>query len=123
MEKLAKFTDVTFTLVCGGKKDLKSQEVILRNRPDIVICTPGRFLDHLRNSQSVSIEALDVLVLDEVDRLLELGFQDDLEELLKYCPKKRQTLLFSATMTPKVEDLAKLSLMRPIRYVQVRKSF
>ena len=56
-----------------------------------------------------------MLVLDEVDRLLELGFQEDLEELLKYCPKKRQTLLFSATMTPKVEDLAKLSLMRPIR--------
>ena len=115
LEKLAKFTDVTFTLVCGGKKDTRSQEVVLRNRPDIVICTPGRFLDHLRNSQSVTVDSLDVLVLDEVDRLLELGFQDDLEELLKYCPKRRQTLLFSATMTPKVEDLAKLSLMRPIR--------
>ena len=75
---------------------------MLRNRPDIVICTPGRFLDHLRNSQSVDIEALDVLVLDEVDRLLELGFQEDIEELLRYCPMKRQTLLFSATMTPKV---------------------
>ena len=147
LEKLSRHTDVTFALICGGKKDTRSQEVTLRNRPDIVICTPGRFLDHLRNSQSVSVDSLDVLVLDEVDRLLELGFQEDLEELLKYCPRKRQTLLFSATMTPKVcisfviarcvtaqylnfciwkynfvhisfykvEDLAKLSLMRPIR--------
>lgn len=56
-----------------------------------------------------------MLVLDEVDRLLELGFQDELEELLRYCPAGRQTMLFSATMTAKVEDLAKLSLRRPVR--------
>jgi ATP-dependent RNA helicase DDX27 len=115
LEKLSKFTDVTFALICGGKKDVKSQEVTLRNRPDIVICTPGRILDHLRNSQSVTVESLDVLVLDEADRLLELGFQDDLEELLRYIPRKRQTMLFSATMTPRVEDLVKLSLSRPVR--------
>ncbi len=52
---------------------------------------------------------------DEVDRLLELGFQDEVEELVRFCPTNRQTLLFSATMTPRVEDLAKLSLKKPVR--------
>ena len=66
--KLSQFTNVTCCLVCGGKKVVIIQESTLRNRPDVVICTPGRIIDHLRNSQSVTIEDLDVLVLDEVDR-------------------------------------------------------
>jgi ATP-dependent RNA helicase DDX27 len=115
LHKLARFTDITSCLISGGKKDIKSQEAMLRQGPDIVICTPGRFIDHLRNSAGISVEEVDVLVLDEVDRLLDLGFQEEVEELLKYCPVNRQTLIFSATMTPKVEDLAKLSLRRPVR--------
>eukprot|EP01038_Epipyxis_sp_PR26KG_P014983 gene14983-20156_t len=115
LEKLSQYTDITYCLISGGKKDVKSQEVTLRNRPDIVICTPGRMLDHLRNSQSITIDELDVLVLDEVDRLLDMGFQVEVEELIKHCPQNRQTLLFSATMTPKIEDLIKLSLRKPIR--------
>ena len=115
LQKLAQFTDITCCLICGGKKDVKSQEVTLRNRPDVIVCTPGRIIDHLRNSQSVSLDDWDVLVLDEVDRLLDLGFQEELEELVRHCPTARQTLLFSATMTPKVEDLAKLSLKKPVR--------
>lgn len=91
--KLSMFTDVTSTLVCGGKKDVKSQEAALRQRPDVVVGTPGRVIDHLRNSPSVSLDELDVLVLDEVDRLLELGFQAELEELLRFCPQNRQTLV------------------------------
>ncbi|RYH23051.1 DEAD/DEAH box helicase [archaeon] len=113
--KLAQFTDVTCCLIVGGKRDVRVQEVTLRQRPDVIICTPGRMLDHLRNSQSVSLDDLDVLVLDEVDRLLDLGFQQEVEELVKHCPLSRQTLLFSATMTPRVEDLVKLSLKRPVR--------
>ena len=66
--KLSQFTDVTSVLVCGGKKDLRSQEAELRNRPDVIICTPGRIIDHLRNSKSIAIDNLDVLVLDEADR-------------------------------------------------------
>mmetsp|Transcript_21014 Transcript_21014/g.46679 ORF Transcript_21014/g.46679 Transcript_21014/m.46679 type:complete len:875 (+) Transcript_21014:83-2707(+) len=115
LEKLAQFTDVTSVLICGGKKDVRSQEVTLRSRPDIVICTPGRMLDHLRNSRSVSLDDLDVLVLDEADRLLEMGFQEEVEELVRYCPVARQTMLFSATMTSTVENLVKMSLKRPVR--------
>jgi ATP-dependent RNA helicase DDX27 len=66
LQKLSQHTDVTCTLICGGKKDVKSQEATLRLRPDVVVCTPGRFIDHLRNSHSVNIDDLDVLVLDEV---------------------------------------------------------
>mmetsp|Transcript_19229 Transcript_19229/g.27521 ORF Transcript_19229/g.27521 Transcript_19229/m.27521 type:complete len:857 (+) Transcript_19229:1298-3868(+) len=113
--KLAQFTDITSCLVCGGKKDVKAQEAELRNRPDVVVCTPGRILDHLRNSHSVTLDDLDVLVLDEVDKLLDMGFQEEVEQLVRHCPLNRQTMLFSATMTPKVEDLARLSLKRPIR--------
>ena len=114
---LAQFTDITCSLITGGKKDVKSQEALLRNRPDVVVCTPGRMIDHLRNSFSVSLSDLDVLVLDEVDRLLDLGFREELEEIVKYCPasSSRQTLLFSATMTTGVNDLVKLSLQRPVR--------
>ena len=115
LQKLATFTDVTAALVCGGKRDLKVQETALRSCPDVVVGTPGRVLDHLRNSHLVSVDLLDVLVLDEADRLLELGFQQEIEELLRYCPASRQTLLFSATMTSRVEDLAKLSLRHPVR--------
>lgn len=115
LQKLARFTSVTCCLVSGGKKDLKSQAVMLRQRPDVVVGTPGRIIDHLRNSASVTVDELDVLVLDEVDRLLDLGFQEEIEELVRHCPESRQTLLFSATMTTKVEDLVRLSLRRPVR--------
>ncbi|CAM9131810.1 unnamed protein product, partial [Ectocarpus fasciculatus] len=114
-KRLSQFTDITCCLICGGKRDVRSQEVVLRQRPDVVICTPGRIIDHLRNSQSVSIEDLDVLILDEVDRLLDLGFREEVEEVVRYCPPTRQTMLFSATMTAGVEELSKLSLRRPVR--------
>ena len=114
LQKMSHFTDITSALICGGKKDVKSQAVTLRYRPDVVICTPGRIIDHLRNSVNVTLEELDVLVLDEVDRLLDLGFEAEVEELVRHCPSQRQTLLFSATMTAKVNALAKLSLRKPV---------
>ena len=70
--KLSQYTNITCCQISGGKKDIKTQESTLRNRPDVVICTPGRIIDHLRNSQSVTIEDLDVLVLDEVDRYYDI---------------------------------------------------
>jgi len=94
---------------------LKSQEAELRTFPDIVIATPGRLIDHLRNSVAFSLDTLDVLVLDEADRMLEDGFADELSEIIKSCPQSRQTMLFSATMTDSVDELIKMSLDKPVR--------
>eukprot|EP01018_Ginkgo_biloba_P019412 Gb_16576 [translate_table: standard] len=114
VEKLAQFTDIRCCLVVGGLST-KVQEAALRSRPDIVVATPGRMIDHLHNAQSVGLEELAVLILDEADRLLELGFSAEIQELVKLCPKRRQTMLFSATMTDEVDELIKLSLTSPVR--------
>ncbi|KAG0468706.1 hypothetical protein HPP92_018034 [Vanilla planifolia] len=114
VEKLSQFTDIRCCLVVGGLSS-KVQEAALRSMPDVVVATPGRIIDHLRNSQSVGLEDLAVLILDEADRLLELGFSGEIQELIRLCPKRRQTMLFSATMTEEVDQLVRLSLNKPIR--------
>jgi ATP-dependent RNA helicase DDX27 len=106
--------DVRFALLVGGLS-LNAQAHTLRTLPDILIATPGRLIDHLTNTPSFTLSALDVLVIDEADRMLEAGFTDELEEIIKNCPRGRQTMLFSATMTDTVDELVKLSLERPIR--------
>ena len=113
-KQLAQYTNIRCSRIVGGLS-LQSQEQELQTQPDIVICTPGRMIDHLRNTKNVDISDVGVLVLDEADRLLELGFAEELKELVEYCPTNRQTMLFSATLTDKVDDLAKLSLKNPVR--------
>ena len=115
LDTLAQFTQITSCLIVGGTKNLKIQAAELRARPDIVVATPGRFLDHLTNTPGVTLEEVEFLILDEADRLLDLGFQDEIHEIIKSCPVQRQTLLFSATMNTKVDELIKLSLKRPVR--------
>mmetsp|Transcript_24741 Transcript_24741/g.41045 ORF Transcript_24741/g.41045 Transcript_24741/m.41045 type:complete len:748 (-) Transcript_24741:254-2497(-) len=112
--RLARFCDVRFALIVGGLSSAV-QETDLRSRPDIVIATPGRLIDLVRNSFSVSLDDLEILVLDEADRLLDLGFKDEMEELIKICPTNRQTLLFSATISEQVASLANLSLTKAIQ--------
>ena len=111
---LARFTDITFAQVVGGFS-LREQETILKKRPDVVIATPGRFIDHMRNSASFAVEHIEILVLDEADRILETGFEDELNEILKTIPKGRQTMLFSATMTDSVDKLVRVGMNRPVR--------
>ncbi|KAI4254698.1 MAG: hypothetical protein LQ352_002934, partial [Teloschistes flavicans] len=113
-QKLAGFTDITFCLLSGGFS-LREQENRLRTRPDIIIATPGRFIDHMRNSPSFTVSTLEILVLDEADRMLDDGFADELNEILTTIPKSRQTMLFSATMTSRVDSLIRLGLNRPVR--------
>lgn len=112
--KLASFCDVRCCLAAGGLP-MRAQEVDLRRHPEIVVATPGRLIDHLRNSADFTLESIEILVLDEADRMLEDGFADELDEIIKYCPKQHQTILFSATMTDNVDDLVRLSLKKPIR--------
>ena len=113
-KKLASFTDVTFCQLVGGFS-LREQENVLRTRPDVIIATPGRFIDHMRNSPSFTVDTLEILVLDEADRMLEDGFADELNEILVTIPKSRQTMLFSATMTDSVDKLIRVGLNRPVR--------
>ena len=113
-KKLASYTDVTFCQLVGGFS-LREQESVLRSRPDVIIATPGRFIDHMRNSASFTVDTLEILVLDEADRMLEDGFADELNEILTTIPKSRQTMLFSATMTDTVDKLIRVGLNRPVR--------
>ena len=115
-EKLASFTDVNFCQLVGGFS-LREQESVLKRRPDVIIATPGRFIDHMRNSASFTVETLEILVLDEADRMLEDGFAAELNEILTTIPKSRQTMLFSATMTDQVDKLIRVGLNKPVRLI------
>lgn len=115
-KKIGRFiNNLTFGLAVGGL-NLRQQEQQLKTRPDVVVATPGRLIDHIRNSASFSIDNLEILVMDEADRMLEEGFQAELTEILTLIPKhKRQTMLYSATMNTKIQDLIQLSLNKPVR--------
>ncbi len=114
-KRLAKYaSNITMGLAVGGL-NLRKQEQELKSKPDIVIATPGRFIDHIRNSPSFNVENVEVLVMDEADRMLEEGFQKELTEILSLLPKKRQSLLFSATMNSRIKSLIQLSLNKPVR--------
>ena len=108
-------------VVCGGKSFEEEQEAI--GRMSILVATPGRLLQHLEQSPEFDVSGLRVLVLDEADRLLDLGFSDTLNSILSYLPPppQRQTMLFSATQTKSVKDLARLSLKAP-EYVAVHEA-
>ncbi|CAB3410861.1 unnamed protein product [Caenorhabditis bovis] len=95
--------------------DLKAQEAALRSGPDVVVATPGRLIDHLHNSPNFNLSTIEVLVLDEADRMLEEAFREQMTELIRLCATNRQTLLFSATMTEEIEDLASMSLKKPVK--------
>ena len=99
----------TYGLVMGGANRRTEAERLAKG-VNLVIATPGRLLDHLQNSKGFIYRNLLAFVMDEADRILEQGFEDDLRQIIKLLPKERQSLLFSATQTKKVEDLARLSI-------------
>jgi len=98
-------TGISSATVYGGS-DWSAQEKALKNGVNIVVATPGRLMDHMKIS-NYDFSNLQMLVLDEADRMLDMGFIPDVRSIINRLPKKRQSLLFSATMTPKIEALAK----------------
>ncbi|XP_036915762.1 probable ATP-dependent RNA helicase DDX27 [Sturnira hondurensis] len=114
VKQLAQFCNITTCLAVGGL-DVKSQEAALRAVPDILIATPGRLIDHLHNCPSFHLSSIEVLILDEADRMLDEYFEEQMKEIIRMCSHHRQTMLFSATMTDEVKDLASVSLKNPVR--------
>lgn len=110
-EAYGKYTGLRHTVIFGGVKQ-KQQTDELRRGSSILIATPGRLLDLIEQG-FVSLKALDFFVLDEADRMLDMGFIHDIKRILKLLPSKRQTLLFSATMPPEIEKLANSMLNKP----------
>ena len=108
----------THGLIIGGA-NRKAEADKLAKGVNILVCTPGRLLDHLSNTKGFNFQRLLMLVIDEADRILEIGFEEDMHHIIKMLPKERQTVLFSATQTRKVEDLARLSIKDTPVYVGV----
>ncbi|GIX61285.1 DEAD-box family helicase [Babesia caballi] len=113
---LTKYLNQSGVLLTGGVP-VKEQEAKLRRVPYIVFATPGKVLDVMLNSKGIHMDAIEIVVLDEADRLLDLGFKDELTQILKLCNKDRQTMLFSATLTEATKDIVPVSLVNPI-YIQ-----
>lgn len=109
----AKHTGLRHTVIYGGVSQ-KKQEMAIRKGVDIIIATPGRLLDLLRQ-RVIRLEDIKYFVLDEADRMLDMGFIVDIYEIIKYMPEKRQTMLFSATMPKDIEKLANAILKDPER--------
>lgn len=103
-------------LVIGGKSLREERDALARM--NIVVCTPGRILQHLSQTAGFNVDGLRMLVLDEADRILDMGFQKDVDAIVEYLPRERQTLLFSATQTKRVSDLSRLALKEP-EYISV----
>ncbi|HKB47418.1 MAG TPA: DEAD/DEAH box helicase, partial [Ktedonobacterales bacterium] len=101
-------TGVTAAAVYGGV-GMEPQTQALRQHTDIIVATPGRLLDHMERGH-INFATLEVLVLDEADRMLDMGFAPDVKRILRALPTKRQTLLFSATISRDVDALARAAL-------------
>ncbi|KAM9909271.1 hypothetical protein OXX80_010953 [Metschnikowia pulcherrima] len=109
----------TFGIVIGGA-NRRSEADKLAKGVNLLIATPGRLLDHLQNTQGFVYKNLKALVIDEADRILEIGFEEEMKQIIKILPNEdRQSMLFSATQTTKVEDLARMSLRPGPLYINV----
>lgn len=119
LRKIGRYHTFSAGLVIGGKSLQEERERL--GRMNILVCTPGRMLQHMDQTAAFEIDNLQMLVLDEADRIMDMGFQSTVDAIVEHLPKERQTLLFSATQTKRVSDLARLSLRDP-EYVSVHEA-
>ncbi|EHL20410.1 MULTISPECIES: DEAD/DEAH box helicase [unclassified Acidovorax] len=108
----AKYTKLRSTVVFGGM-DMKPQTIELKKGVEVLVATPGRLLDHIEAKNAV-LNQVEYVVLDEADRMLDIGFLPDLQRILSFLPKQRTTLLFSATFSPEIKRLASSYLQNPV---------
>lgn len=102
------------TVVLIGGESIKNQIQKLTRKPHIIVATPGRLIDHLQQKY-VNLQNVKIIVLDEADRMLDIGFMPQIKEILKQAPSERQTLMFSATMPGAITELAKKHMKAPLR--------
>lgn len=116
VEALSYFTNISSLTVYGGGDGAAylNQKQSMKDGVDIIIATPGRLISHLA-SGALKLDKLEHLVLDEADRMLDMGFYDDIMKIVNYLPQKRQTVMFSATMPPKIRKLAGTLLHEPVQ--------
>ncbi|CAK7270779.1 ATP-dependent RNA helicase dbp4 [Sporothrix epigloea] len=119
LRKVGRHHGFSAGLVIGGKSLQEEAERV--GRMNILVCTPGRMLQHLDQTATMDVNNLQILVLDEADRIMDMGFKADVDALVEHLPQSRQTLLFSATQSRKVSDLARLSLNAP-EYISVHEA-
>ena len=112
IKKYASKTGLRVAVVFGGM-DMKPQTAELKAGVEVLIATPGRLLDHIE-AKNCNLSQVEYVVLDEADRMLDIGFLPDLQRILSYLPKQRQTLLFSATFSPEIKKLAQSYLQDPV---------
>lgn len=112
INRLGKFAGVRALAVYGGQH-MDRQIRALKDRPQIVVATPGRLLDHIRR-RTIRLDEIKTAVLDEADEMLNMGFIDDIRDILKAIPSERQTLLFSATMPKEIRDIASTLMNTPV---------
>ena len=114
MEGFSYFTGTSSIAIYGGGSgsSFDAERTALTQGADLIVATPGRLLSHL-NLKYVKIDHLEHFILDEADRMMDMGFSDDIQKISEYLPKKRQTIMFSATMPPKIRKLAKAIMNEP----------
>ncbi|RKP52935.1 DEAD/DEAH box helicase [Cohnella endophytica] len=113
IEAYSQFLSLRCTAIVGGVSQ-KAQEQALKQGADIVIATPGRLID-LINQKHIDLQHVQILVLDEADRMLDMGFIHDVKKIIAKMPSKRQTLFFSATMPPEIAQMVKTLLVNPVK--------
>ncbi|MGH7259501.1 MAG: DEAD/DEAH box helicase [Nitrospiraceae bacterium] len=118
IDQLGRGMHIFATTIVGGA-DMQAQVRGLRQRPDILVATPGRLLDHMWNG-TVNLAPMKILVLDEADRMLDMGFAPQINQILEAMPEERQTLLFSATLPADLNQLAKANVKNPVQVMVAR---
>lgn len=112
---LTEFTTLTSYFIAGGSHSSAKEEKSLLELPDFIIGTPGRLVDHLKNTKDFNLNTVEVFILDEADKLLKEGFQTQIEEIIKSLPDSRQNILVTATFNTSVNRLVELALKDPVR--------
>ena len=120
VDQLGRSRRVFAAPIVGGS-DMQAQVRGLRQRPDVLVATPGRLLDHMWQG-TIHLTHLQIVVLDEADRMLDMGFAPQLNQILDALPEHRQTLLFSATLPANLDDLARMSLKDPVRAMVAKRA-